>query len=572
MSHHLRRSRLLSLAALAVASLSIGLLVPTAADAPDAVIEYSAADAALGLVPRGAYETGIFDESAAEIVAHYPASQRLLVVSAAAATVEVLDVSDPDDPTKLFDLVTTGAVADDGSVVPPGAVANSVAVRDDGLAVVAVENAVKTDRGWLVFFDADGTGDALGAVRVGAQPDMVALSPAGSRAVVANEGEPAEDYSVDPVGSISVVNLPRRVRSAAQDDVRTAGFGAFEGNRLPDGVRVFGGREDAGTGVPDRPVSENLEPEYVTIPGGRYAYATLQEANAIAKINLKRGRVVDLFALGTVNRMQVPLDASDADDAISIRTWPVQAFRQPDAVASYRVGKKTYLVTADEGDSRDWEGYSEEVRVADLGQDGLPPVCPSVAERVGMSMAELQADAALGRLLVTTAQGLRADGTCYRTLHAFGSRGVSVWTAGGRLVSSTGARFERITAKALPDFFNSGHDTSAFDDRSDAKGPEPEGVVVGKVGKRPYAFVGLERVGGVMVLDLSRPAKPRFVTYMNTRDFDFDGETDLAKAGDLGPEGLAFVKRVDSPSGSPMLAVAYEVSGTTRLFDVRRLD
>ncbi|MGZ5405841.1 MAG: choice-of-anchor I family protein, partial [Nocardioides sp.] len=463
--------------------------------------------------------------------------------------------------------------ADDGSVVPEGAVVNSVTVREDGLGVAAVEDADKTRRGWLVFFDADGTGEALGAVRVGAQPDMVTLTPDGSRAVAANEGEPAEDYSRDPVGSISVVALPRRVRAPDQEDVRTAGFRAYEGKRLPRGVRVYGGREDAGTGTPTRPVSENLEPEYITIPGGgRFAFVTVQEANAIAKVDLRRARVVDLFALGTVDRSQVPLDASDDDGSIGIRTWPVRAFRLPDAVASFRVGGRTFLVTADEGDTRDWAGYSEEVRVADLGQDGLPPICPSVAARAGMTVAELQADTALGRLQITTAQGLRADGSCYGRLRAFGSRGISVWTAEGRLVSYSGARFERITARALPDFFNSDHGASAFDDRSDAKGPEPEGVVVGRVGKRPYAFVGLERVGGVMVLDLSRPARPRFVTYVNTRDFAFDGETDLALAGDLGPEGLAFIKRADSPSGSPMLAVAHEVSGTTRLFDIAQLD
>lgn len=543
------------------------LAVPTAAAPADAVVEYSAPGAALALTPLGAYETGLFDEAAAEIVAHYPAAQRLLVVSAAAGTVEVLDVSDADDPTKLFEVVTAGVASGDGTVIPTGAVANSVTVREDGLAVVAVEAPDKTDPGWLVFFDAGGGGAALGAVRVGAQPDMVTLTRDGGRAVVANEGEPADDYSVDPEGSVSVVDLASGLATPSQADVRTAGFHAYEGARLPRGVRVYGGREDAGTGSPAFPVSENLEPEYVTV-SGRFAYVTVQEANAIAKVDLDAARVVRLMALGAVDRMRVPLDASDKDGAIALRTWPVKAFRLPDAVDSFVVGGKTFLVTANEGDTRDWDGYSEEVRVSDLGQDGLAPVCPAVAHRVGLTPAELVAEENLGRLQVTTAQGLRADGACYRTLHAFGGRGISVFDTRGRLVAGTGAQFERILARAVPDYFNSDHGGSEFDARSDAKGPEPEGVVTGRVRGHTYAFVGLERIGGVMVYDLSRPSRPRFVTYVNTRDFAVSGEDDLAAAGDLGPEGLAFVTAVDSPTGRPMLAVAHEVSGSTRLFDV----
>ena len=476
-----------ALAALALAAPLLG--TPTSAAPADAVVEHSAPGASLALVPLGAYETGLFDEAAAEIVAHYAAAQRLLVVSAAAGTVEVLDVADADDPVKLFDLVTAGVALADGSVIPEGAVANSVAVRADGLTVVAVEAPDKTDPGWLAFFDAAGEGTALGAVRVGSQPDMVTLTADGDRAVVANEAEPAEDYSVDPEGSVSVVGLPDMVAAPTQADVRTAGFHAYEGKRLPRGVRVYGGREDAGTGIPAYPVSENLEPEYITV-AGRFAYVTVQEANAIAKVDLRSARVVDLTALGTVARTRVPLDASDEDGAIALRTWPVRSFRLPDAIDSFVVGGRTYLVTANEGDTRDWEGYSEEVRVSDLGQDGLAPVCPSVAARAGMTLDELLSDENLGRLQVTTAQGLRADGACYRTLYAFGGRGISVFDVRGRQVAGTGAQFERILAKAVPDYFNSDHGSTAFDDRSDAKGPEPEGVVTGKRAWSPLRVRG----------------------------------------------------------------------------------
>ena len=434
-----RRTFIPALAALALAAplmASPGVAAPARA-----VVEHSAPGAAFALEPLGAYETGLFDEAAAEIVAHYPAAQRLLVVSAAAATVEVLDVSDPGEPSKLFDLATAG-VGD----IPEGAVANSVDVRGDGLAVVAVEAPDKTDAGWVALFDiSGGEGVPLGSVQVGSQPDMVTLTADGRRAIVANEGEPAEDYSVDPEGSISVIDLPRRAEAPVQSAVRTAGFHRFEGDRLPGGVRVYGGREDAGTGTPDFPVSEVLEPEYVVV-SGRFAYVTLQEANALAKVDLGRARVVRVTSLGTIDRSAVPFDTSDSDNTVALRRWPVKSFRLPDSLASFRVKGETYLITADEGDTRDWAGYSEEVRVSDLGQDGLEPVCDSVAERAGLTMEELLAEENLGRLQVTTAQGLKADGSCYRTLRAFGGRGVTVLDTRGRVVGGTGAMFERVTA------------------------------------------------------------------------------------------------------------------------------
>lgn len=556
-------SRIALLATSAAATcLALPLSVADAALVPDPV-RTSAGGATVRLDPLGTYETGVFDESAAEIVEYYPDGQRLLVVNAAQATVEVLDASTPTAPTKLFDLQTSGVPSADGSVVAAGAVANSVAVREDGLGVVTVEAPTKTDDGWLVFFDAAGDGQALGAVRVGALPDMVTITPDGRRAVVANEAEPAEDYSVDPEGTISVVSLPRGVTAAPQAAVRTANFHAFEGAGLPAGIRVSGGRTDAGTGTPAFPVSEVLEPEYVTVDQqSRTAYVTLQEANGVAVVDLRRAVVTDLWTVGTVDRAQVPFDASDRD-GVDIRTYAnVRTFRQPDAIASYRAKGKTYLVTADEGDTRDWDGYSEEVRVGDLGKNGLKPACDAVKNGAGFT--------GLSRLKITKADGLDATGACYETLYGFGGRGISVFTTDGQLVSTTDDQLERITSAAVPAFFNTDHGTSAFDNRSDDKGPEPEGLTIGKIHGRTYAFIGLERVGGVMVYDLTQPTVPTFVTYTNNRDFSVSGSTDLAAAGDLGPEGLTFIDRDDSPSGRPLVAVGNEVSGTTTLFDITK--
>lgn len=560
-SRPLHRSRLLPRTVLAGAGAAavIGALVAPsqAALLPDGPVAYSADGAALSLSPVGTYATGVFDASAAEIVAYHARTQRLFVVNAELGRVEVLDAADPAAPSKVAELDAAGTVAVDGSTIPDGAVANSVAVRRDGLVVIAVESAVKTDPGWIVVADAESL-TVLGAVRVGALPDMVTLSDDGRFAVVANEGEPSGDFTVDPEGSVGVITLPRRVAVPAQEDVRIADFHAFEGDALPEGVRVFGPT------VGELPVSANLEPEYVTLDGTT-AYVTLQEADAIAVVDVLGAQVMALLPLADRDFGVVGLDPSDRDGGFSVRTYPgLVGLSMPDAIASYQARGTTYLVTANEGDAREWGDYVEGARVSALGRHGLAPVCAD------SPLAGSTGAADLGRLNVTTASGLRADGSCYEELVAFGTRSFSIWDTEGRLVFDSGTALEEITAAAVPEFVNSNHTESNLEGRSDDKGPEPEGIAVGKVGGRTYAFVGLERVGGVAVFDISRPEASTFVTYVNNRDFSVSVEDggSLADAGDLGPEGLTFLPAGASPTGRPMLAVANEVSGTTTLFAV----
>lgn len=571
--------RALTSGGLVAALVGLGALAPAvtvqaASPRADGAIEYSSANPVLTLDPVGTHRTGLFDESAAEIVAHYAAQQQTLVVNAAAGTVNVLDSSDPADPRALFELETVGMESADGSTVEAGGIANSVAVREDGLAAVAVEHPTKTEAGWIAFFDLSGEEPApLGAVRTGALPDSVVLSPAGDYAVVANEGEPAEDYSVDPEGSVGVIALPDALEAPGQDAVRLAGFRAFEGDALPDGVRIFGGREDAGTGTPEFPVSENLEPEYGTVIGDR-AYVSLQEANAIAVVDLASASVERLLPLGTQDLSAVDTDVSDRDGGIGFDTWPVQTFMMPDTLKSVSIGGSDYLLTANEGDSRDWDGYSEEIRVKDFGTDGVAPLCESVAAEAGMSIEELQRDEDLGRLKATAANGLSADGSCYEQIHGFGGRSFSILDTDGAVVFDSRDEFEKITAEAVPDFFNSDNTESSFDDRSDDKGPEPEAIEVGSIGEKTFAFIGLERVGGVMVYDITRPDDAEFVTYFNNRNFGVeDLGADLDAAGDSGPESIVFVPaaQMETPAEgvAGMLVIGNEVTGTTTFYHVK---
>ncbi|MET0535921.1 MAG: choice-of-anchor I family protein [Steroidobacter sp.] len=277
--------------------------------------------------------------------------------------------------------------------------------------------------------------------------------------------------------------------------------------------------------------------------------------NATGRFTLAPGYVPETVTLGLI---KVPgLDASDRDSAINIRNWPVYGMYQPDAIASFRSGKKTFLITANEGDARDWPGFSEEARIGSLTLD--PTLFPNAAT--------LRRNENLGRLNVTRALG-DADGDGdFEALFTLGGRSFSIWSTDGAQVYDSGSEFEHIVAASDPLFFNASNDDRAFDSRSDNKGPEPEGLAIGTVGERRYAFIGLERMGGVVTYDITDPYAPLLVDYTNNRDFSVDPATAPA-AGDLGPEGLLFIDAKDSPTRAPLLVVANEVSGTVTLYRV----
>jgi len=128
--------------------------------------------------------------------------------------------------------------------------------------------------------------------------------------------------------------------------------------------------------------------------------------------------------------------------------------------------------------------------------------------------ATLQEGENLGRLNVSTIDGDTDGDGDYDALYAYGGRSFSIRSANGDLVFDSGSRLENITARLLPEAFNSDNaENDSLDSRSDNKGPEPEGVTVGRVDGRTYAFVGLERIGGVAVFDVSQPQAPFFVQY-----------------------------------------------------------
>ncbi len=499
--------------------------------------------ASIELVKLATLKTGGFNEDGggAEIPAFDPASKRGFVVNAVDGRVDVVDLSNPAAPKALasIDTSTLGA-------------ANSVAVSA-GMLAVAIEASPKQDPGVVAFYKASDS-SLIGTVIVGSLPDMLTFTPDGRYVVVANEGEPNDDYTVDPQGSVSIIDVATRT-------ARTASFVAFNGKEdelRAQGIRIFG---------PGAAAAQDFEPEYVAVSAdSATAYVSLQENNAIAVIDIATATVTAVQPLGYKDHRLADngfgsgnaLDPSDRDSAISISNWPVFGMYQPDTIAAYDVGGSTYLVTANEGDARDYDGYSEESRVKSLPLD--PVRFPDAAT--------LQADAQLGRLNVTTALGDTDQDGDFDALYSFGGRSFSIRRADGSLVWDSGDFLEHHIAQIHPDSFNSDHaENDSRDSRSDNKGPEPEALALGRIGNKTFAFVGMERDSGLFVYDISNPTAPQFLQYLNLRDF---AATDMALAGDLGPEGLVFIPAAESPNGEPLLLVANEVSGTLTLYRIQQ--
>lgn len=590
---------------------------PGPTPAPEPAPEPEKTPVSLTLEKIGSYQSGIFLQSAAEITAFDPVTKRGFVVNAQKGALDVLDMSNPNAPRMVASLDATKLSLGAGASI------NSVAVHG-GLVAAAVQASLKTDKGMVVIYDADKL-SVIAEVPVGALPDMLTFTPDGKTLLVANEGEPSDDYQIDPEGSISVID----VSTPAKPVARTADFKAFNSQKaqlLAKGVRIFGPTAD-GQGTAD--VANDLEPEYIAVaPDGKTAWVTLQENNALAIVDIASASVTDVVALGYKDHGAAgnELDFSDKDAKINISAAPgVFGMYQPDSIAAYQAADgATYLVTANEGDARDWgdsttlgKGYLEEMRVKDLVRQakGFKDAPAHLAQLgIGASLnanqfgwcaatatdtKECDADSKLGRLKITWTMGYRTDSSgnpvkdtngylTYDKLYAYGGRSISIWDAKGQQVWDSGAAIEKFLAGpecklgakrdiACATYFNTGHDeTAQLDARSSAKGPEPEGLTVGQIGDKTFVFVGLERMGGILVFDITDPKAPKQIDYLNTREnwtavFSSKSPlvgTALSDAGDLGPEGLHFISAKHSPNGKPLLMVGNEVSGTTAIYQL----
>ena len=465
----------------------------------------------------------------AEIVKYSPLTKKAYVTASAMKSVVVMDMSNPKKPTIQSKLDLMKGVIKTGKIT-------SVAISEKYVAAsVRAKSAGKN--GEVKLYDM--SNNFVKSFEVGDLPDSIDFSADGRYIVVANEGEPSDDQMVNSGGSISIIDLkgrdcqysiPRAVKTLSSDELMlhiNEPYAEYHGNKLVSLSAINGciftttkddiknatvmtlkitGDAPANTHIvnPNATFAQNAEPEYVTITkDSKYAFVSLQEVNAIAKVDLSAKKIISISGLGFKDVSDVEHDYSDKDGGIKWTKAPIKMMYQPDTIATLKIRGKNYIVGANEGDSQDYDGYSEERRVGALTLDGKKFPNANV----------LQDDKVLGRLKTTTAMGdIDGDGDIDE-IYAFGGRSFSIWDESGRLLFDSGNDFEKIIANHSPTYFNANGSIDKADERSDDKGPEPEAITVGTIDDRHYAFIGMERNNAIFAYDITLPEQAKVVAY-----------------------------------------------------------
>jgi hypothetical protein len=501
----------------------------------------------------------------------------LFVTNGATNQIDIVDISDPTYPEKVksIDLAAKGVIG-----------IQSVAAKD-GLVAIATSLVSTQSNGKIFFADTNGklVKGAESGIEVGALPDHVVFSPDGRYVMSANEGEPKSycltdgklPTTTDPYGSISIIDVSGSVPSAAT----TLNFEAYNdraGALTFQGGRVFG---------PNATTAQDLEPEYITFsPDSKYAYVTLQENNAIATIDVATKAILEISGLGYKNHSVAGkgLDAIN-DGTATVANQNVQGMYLPDAIASLKGADGTnYVVTANEGDSRSYPcvlGGTDTTKIED--EDAK---ISSIFDSTDTAITAVSK--AVGSLVVTpfapaTARAIAVTGsTKVKTAYSFGTRSFSVWRPANvegvdtmEQMWDSGDFLETLVAKENAAGYNSDWNTTngspnALESRSTKKGPEVEGVAVGSAYGTQWIVVGMERDGGIALFDGNDPLKPVFVDYINTsvREGNLIAGKAMSTAGDVSPEGIMFVSPEDSPTGSALVIVSYELSGTVGIYEI----
>ncbi|WP_338367508.1 choice-of-anchor I family protein [uncultured Pseudoalteromonas sp.] len=526
-------------------------------------------------------------EGAAEIVA-YQASKKWIYAINSSGDDAVVNII----PADTFD--TAALVQDNEGIVSatnlesaitltlndntPGD-ANSIAL-DENNQLLAVAMAAKNvgEVGQIAFYDISGDAPTfIKNVPAGFLPDMVTFNHDGTKVVVANEGEPNGDYSIDPEGSISVINIENGIIA---DTATNIDFTAYNNQQaeLEEKGLVFAnptGRTINGNEI-NTTVAMDLEPEYVSISkDNKYAYVSIQENNALAIVNLEDNSL-ELKGLGFKDWSNLQIDASDKDGGVNFKSYPgLYGMYQPDTISSFSWKGANFIVSANEGDAREY--FFDTTDEADcIAKGGLDydedDGCLAYIDESRVEDITLAAnfdylnndDDDIGRLKVSTVKGDANDDDQYESLYAYGARSFTIWDSNGLVVFDSGDDIGRITASVHGEAFNNNEDENKGDTRSDDKGAEPEALTIGTIGERTFAFIGLERMGGVMVYDITNPYDVQFEDYFYNRGV-IEG-ADIT--GDLAPEGMVFVTAEQSATGEPLLIIGNEISGSIAVWQI----
>lgn len=493
------------------------------------------------------YSTGLTDEEGgvAEIIRYNPDNMKFYVINGKNQTIDIVSLTGlASEKTQQLQKETSINIADavNSNQFTYGDLTSIDVNQHKKVIVAAVQDKDYTKNGKIVVMDYDGK--ILKTFDTGVQPDMVKMSSDGKHILTADEAEPREglENGVDPEGSVTIVNYETGKSTILRFD---------HPNVIDDDVHIR-----------NKDAVNDFEPEYIALStDGKKAYVALQENNAIAAIDVADGKVDSVKSLGYKDH-SLPGNELDAarNGKIEIENLPILGAYMPDSVVFVSVRGVNYLVTANEGDATEWEEFEnvadfEEVKdTITLESDLFKGMKASEAQD---ALNKMKNSSDYDKLEVLTDRGNDA-------VYTLGGRSFTIWNADTmELVYDSGSDFEKITAERYPDVFNWSNDDDEMDKRSAKKGPEPEDVKIGMIGNELYAFVGLERISGVMAYNISNPENATFANYLNTRDF-----SDKV-AGDVAPEGLDFVSAEASPTGRPLVLVGNEVSGTVAVNEVQ---
>lgn len=478
------------------------------------------------------------DGGVAEIVTYNKKDKVFYLVSGVTQSIDLVKINS-DGSTECKKRIEIGEILEDKNINAGDM--TSVSYSDEkNLLAVAVQDEDYKNNGHIVILDKDG--NYKEAYECGVQPDMVTFTKDEKYIISADEGEPREGYdngAVDPKGSVTIIDVENKSTKKVE-------FNIDRDKALKNGLLLKKGSNPA----------EDLEPEYIAISDdSKTAFVSLQENNAIASIDIESGKINYVKGLGFIDH-SVEGNEIDAvrgkgkNAKIDIKNDNFLGTPMPDGIAFLSKNGRDFILTANEGDAREWKNYKNtnskkfDKKNADKKTEYLDPE--------------------------------KTDGLVEGRIHLLGGRSFSIYDASDlTLVYNSGSDFEKITARIFHDFFNTSNDEDKgideLDARSNKKGPEAENIAVLNIKDKIYAIVGLERISGIMIYDITDPSNPVYKDYFNNRIFiksvNDKEEIGLEKRGNIGPEGLCAIEAKDSPTGKPLALVANEVSGTVQVIE-----
>lgn len=456
----------------------------------------------------------------AEITAYMPLYHKLFAVGGN-SSISVFDLTVVEKPVVIEKKKVLGH-------------ASSVAVFDDLVAVSLISDP-HTQNGRVDLYRYGDSLSLLKSFSVCPEPDMLTFTPNGAAILVACEGSPSEDGTINPEGAIALIQI------LEENPVSILKFDHLDSTALiKKGVRKTG----PGT------FFQNLEPEYITVdPSSKMAWVSLQENNAIGVIDLKLKKITNVFGLGALDHsiLGQGLDFKK-DQQIKIENAPILGLRQPDGIAVLSENGRHYILTANEGASRNYSSYSDETDILSLFQKGL--LNPDIFNSSWLTALQKHTFSIMEPC---------SNGPCNH-VYAFGSRSMSVFDGKtGKILFDSGDQIEKMIAKTVPSLFNwnAKKGKLKIDARSEDKGAEPEMVTIGEWNDKKVAFLGLERMTGIIVWDLKNPEKPLIIDY-------------YLDPKDRGPEGILFISAQKSPFPRiPLLIVGYEYSKSIVIYSIQ---